>query len=128
MLHYSQKAKRSGRCIVLAYIVDNVYVTPTGAWIFKTLKISFPQTTCIQQPGDNSEETDASGLGIESPHKALAAANDKPCNIPGVGDVRSMWVGQQGVHEIRNMLEEEKRRKTHDITVMSVSIRVLESF
>ena len=62
------------------YIVDNVHKFPTEAWIF----IPFPQASQqLMQSGD-SEQNNASGVGI-SPHKTLAAANENPCIIPGVG-------------------------------------------
>ena len=49
-----------------------------------------------------------SGIELESPHKSIAVAQDFPCNIEGIGDLRTSWTGQKGVQEIQqNKLKEE---------------------
>ena len=51
---------------------------------------------------------DVSGIALESPHKSIAVAQDFPCTIEGIGELRTSWIGRKGVQEIQqSKLQEE---------------------
>ena len=58
-----------------------------------------------------------SGVEVVSPHKLMAAARESPCTIPGIGDLRTSWIGQKGVCDIqRKLLEKDARSQIKAVT------------
>ena len=97
-----------GPCPTCMAMLASLY-SNAGDWILNTLKVSFPKA--IQQVQQHATEglgDDISGIELESPHKSIAVAQDFPCNIEGIGDLRTSWIGQNGVKEIQqNKLQAE---------------------
>ncbi len=58
-----------------------------------------------------------------SPHKVMAAEQEFPCEIPGIGALRTMWICRRGVREIRRKLAEEEA--SSKVKAMSTELRVL---
>lgn len=75
---------------------------------------------------DSSQESDVSGMEMESPYKSLAATKEFPCNIPGVGDIRTAWIGQHGVSEIQKQLEEKKKQNEEKTTTTQFKVLASE--
>ena len=48
-------------------------------------------------PSVNEEESNMSGINMESPHKDIAAAQEFPCNIPVIGDICTSWIDRKGI-------------------------------
>ena len=103
----------------------HAYIT-IGDWILNTLKVSFPKTSQpVQQHATEGLGDDISGIELESPHKSIAVAQEFPCNIEGIGDLRTSWIGQSGVKEIQqNRLQEEMQTavqaKATEVKVLAV--------
>ena len=75
-------------------------------WRLFKLPVAFPKTTTTI--GRNTaDDSDMSGIEMESPHKEMATAHDFPCNISEVGEVRSLWIGHKGVCDIVQMRAQE---------------------
>lgn len=87
------------------------------------LPLSFPKsTTDLCQ--NTVDESDLSGIEVESPHKEMAAAHEFPCNIPEVGEIRSSWIGQKGVSDIvqmraQGLAEGEIQAKSSELRVLA---------
>lgn len=70
------------------------------------LPVAFPKSaTDLSQ--NTIDDSDLSGIEMESPHKEIATAHEFPCNISEVGEVRSSWIGQKGVCDIVQMRAQE---------------------
>lgn len=91
----------------------------------KNLNIAFPKATLAHQHESpvRSKESDESGLLLESPHKSLVGEKEFPCNIPGVGDVSTAWIGHHGLKEIQSKIKESKAQSKE--REMSIQLRVL---
>jgi len=59
-----------------------------------------------------------SGVEMISPQREMAKAHQFPCSIEGVGDVRTSWIGQQGVILI---LISPNYNTNHSITISGQS-------
>ena len=100
--------------------------TTAGDWILNTLDVSLPKASQqVQQHATEVLGDDISGIELESPHKSIAVAQDFPCNIEGIGDLRTSWIGQKGVKEIQqHKLQEEMQTavqaKTTEVKFLAV--------
>ena len=100
-------------CIIIMHIHTTATSLHIGDWILSTLKTAFPksdhQAPHVATERDHSD--DVSGMELESPHKSITVAQDFPVTIEGVGDLRTSWIGQRGVEEIKRT-----KRKEEDLT------------
>lgn len=85
----------------------------TDAWILPTLKILSPKDSQVIQNsiGDSSGGSDVSGIVLESPQKTLISDKEFPCNISGIGDLCTSWIGKTGILEIQNKIAEQNNRQ-----------------
>ena len=70
-----------------------MFVFFTGTWILLNLPIAFPK---LLSEHVSDVDNEISGIEMNSPHKAMAAANEFPCHVSEVGDIRTSWIGQKG--------------------------------
>ena len=87
-----------------------LYCIHTGDWILNTLAVPFPKTS--QQVQQQGMGDDLSGIELESPHKSIAVAQEFPVNIEGIGDLRTLWIGQQGIKDIQ---QKKLHEETHTV-------------
>ena len=81
----------------------------------------------VPQPTTTNDD-DMSGVEVESPHKSLSTAQEFPCELPGVGVVRTAWIGQKGVSDIRRTISQQmSAEQGRAIRTLSNDIRKLAS-
>ncbi len=68
---------------------------------------------------------DMSGIEIDSPHKVLSTSNEFPCILQGIGELRTLWIGQKGVQSIKRKVAEE--RSTDQVRSLSSDLKKLAS-
>ena len=128
----------------LTYIcgsLNDMFTTPhPGTWVLDELERQYPRN---QPNRTNDVDSDVSGVnvgcsdlsvvdvggsdisGVEavSPHKLIAAAQESPLEIPGIGEICMSWIGLKGVRDIRRMMAEEEARS--QVKALKSELRVL---
>ena len=100
-------------------IIHFLYCPDT--WILRQLKISYP-TTCHhkeQTPWPVDNDSDMTGVEMVSP----TVVPEDTCNIMGIGDLCTSWIGQKGVGDIKKKIADEEERS--GIRAKSCELRVL---
>ena len=110
-----------------------IYTKNADAWILPKLKILFPKNageardlnaTCF-------EGSNVSGMVVESPHKTILTDKEFPCNISGVGQVCTSWIGKAGLMEMQNKIAETKvqqRGKSTACQLQELATECLKAF
>ncbi len=101
-------------------MVDGLHA---GTWILQEIRKSYPRPSVQAPPHADPVGSDMSGVEMVSPHKLMAAAQEFPCIIPGVGELRTSWIGQKGVCEIQRQLAEERTQS--QVKALTSELRVL---
>lgn len=105
----SHKKLKTSKVLVSTRTVDIAiwFIKPfTDTWTLLKLPVAFPKSsTDLRQ--NTVDDSDLSGIEMESPHKEIATAHEFPCNISEVGEVCSSWIGQKGVCDIVQMRAQE---------------------
>ena len=97
-----------------------------GVCLFKQLKSRYGEQ--VPQDATTNDEDDLSGVEVDSPHKTLSTAQEFPCELPGVGVVRTRWVGQRGVSDIRRSISQQmSEEQGRAIQTLSNDIKKLAS-
>ena len=65
----------------------------------------------VQEIPAQEDTDDMSGVEVDSPYKFLFESQEFPCDIRGIGEICTSWVGQQGVLEIKRTVSERKQHK-----------------
>lgn len=74
---------------------------------------------------EDSDEEGMSGVNVDFPYKFLFGSQEFPCAIQGIGEMRTSWVGQQGVLEIKRTVSEQKTAQ--QVKSLSSDIKKLAS-
>ena len=92
-----------------------------GTWILNNLKVSLP----VSAPSDidmQPLQSDISGFEV-----SVAKPEELTCNINGIGEICTSWIGQKGVREIRREIASEEmhtqlKAKSNELKVIAESI------
>lgn len=76
--------------------------------MLEELKRPYPRPSVQAPPHSDPLGSDMSGVEVVSPHKLMAAARESPCSLPGIGELRTSWIGQRGVCDIQRQLVEKE--------------------
>ena len=87
--------------------------------MLKKLTVAFPKAVGSDVDGDMGE-SGMSGIEFDSPHKEMANAHEFPFNVPEIGNIHTLWVGQKGVCDIRSMVvQQEAEKKSSEIRTLA---------
>ena len=78
----------------------------SGTWMLSKLKAQYCHT--VQETTSQEDSDDMSGIAVDSPYKVLFESQEFPCEIQGIGEIRTSWIGQQGVLQIKRTVSEQK--------------------
>ena len=107
--------------------------TTADAWILPKLKILFPKDAGEARDLNAKcfEGSDVSGMVVESPHKTILTDKEFPCNISGVGQVCTSWIGKAGLIEMQNKIAEtevQQRGKNTACQLQELATECLKAF
>lgn len=114
-------------------VMSCIIHTTADAWTLPKLKILFPKDAGeAQDPNAKcGEGSDVSGMVVESPHKTILTEKEFPCNISGVGQVSTSWIGKTGLIEMQNKVAEteaQKRGKNTACQLQGLATECLKAF
>lgn len=101
--HVQAQQLRGMYCSVLNFY-NSIYAS--GTWMLSQLKAQYCHT--IQETTSQEDSDDMSGVVVDSPYKVLFESQEFPFEIQGIGEIRTSWIGQQGVLEIKRTVSEQK--------------------
>lgn len=87
------------------------------------LKRPYPRPSELTLQHADSSGSEMSGVEVVSPHKLIAVAQENPLLIPGIGEVRTSWIGHKGVCEMKTRSTEE--RAEAEVKAVMMELRVL---
>ena len=94
-----------------------------GTWMVNELRAEYCHG--VQEIPAQEDTDDMSGVEVDSPYKFLLESQEFPCDIQGIGEIRTSWVGQQGVLEIKRTVSE--RKTAQEVKTLSSDIKKLAS-
>lgn len=94
-----------------------------GTWMLNELRAEYCHD--VQEMPAQEDTDDMSGVEVDSPYKFLFESQEFPCDIQGIGEICTSWVGQQGVLEIKRTVSE--RKTAQEVKTLSSDIKKLAS-
>ena len=117
-------------CIILSRILKvpqgmstTQLLLALGTWMLNELRALYCHG--VQEIPAQEDTDDMSGVEVDSPYKFLFESQEFPCDIQGIGEICTSWIGQQGVLEIKRTVSE--RKTAQEVKTLSSDIKKLAS-